>query len=214
MQNSIRIILFLGQVSAEFCMFFPRIAIPGANPCRSDPRLPVSGQMTPVAAAAVRNRRCMMTRQFGTGGRRGAIVTRAGRIDHHERLLARRHPGLESFRLFLPRSCHRPPGDFRGGTAKPFRNVNHGEDDELAHGGMNKLGGCTAAHLGTLTAAEFHVAPKSPYAIVPTVTIGVSVAIGKKVLELRATQGYKGMIRRGGKPASDRSFFPSFQQNP
>ena len=154
MQNLVRIIVFRGQDSAESCKFFPGTAIPWRRPTRPDPCLPVSGQMTPVAAARVRNRRRMMTGRFGTGRRRVAIVARAGRVDHYERLPARRYPGLESFRLFLPRSGCRPPGDFRGRAAKPFRNVNHGEDDEPAHGGMNKLGGCATAYVGTLAPAE------------------------------------------------------------
>jgi hypothetical protein len=50
--------------------------------------------------------------------------------------------------------------------------------------------------------------------MVPTVAVGVSVAIGKKIAEFGSVQGYEGMIWRDGKAASDRSFFPSFQQNP
>lgn len=172
------------------------LPFPGADPCRSDLRLPVSGQMTPVAAARMRDRRRMVTGRFGTGKGRVAIVARVVRVDHYERLPARRYPGLESFRLFLPRSGHRPPGDFRGRTAKPFRNVNQGEDDEPAHGGMNELGGCATAYVGTLAPAELHVAPKPPYAMVPTVAIGVSMAIGKKIAEVTSLQGYKGMIWR------------------
>ena len=75
------------------------------------------------------------------GRRRVAIVARTGRIDHYERLSARRHPWLEPFRLFVSRSRCRPPGDFRGRAAKPFRDVDDREDDEPAHGGMNKLRG-------------------------------------------------------------------------
>jgi hypothetical protein len=43
----------------------------------------------------------MVTGRFETGKGWVAIVARAGRIDHYERLPARCHPWLEPFRLFF-----------------------------------------------------------------------------------------------------------------
>ena len=172
------------------------LPLPGADPRLLDPGLPASGQVTPVSATGMRDRRRMVTGRFGTGKGRVAIVARAGRVDHYECLPTRRYPGLESFRLFLSRSGCRSPGDLRGGTAKPFRNVNDREDDESAHGGMNKLGGGATAHVETLAPAKLHVAPKPPYAIIPTIAVWVSVAIGKKIAELGSAQACKRMIGR------------------